>query len=90
MAGSRFPNRFERFVDTRKAGSITLDGVQLEVDKDGCIEAPFVYADTLASHGFLQVGGEAHTALMEAEKKAAAAKPAAEQQAAPAAPAKKR
>lgn len=56
MAQNRFPNSMAKFYDTRKAGSITIQGIELDTNEDGFVEAPANFAASMAPHGFMQEG----------------------------------
>lgn len=67
MAANKFPAQYEKFKDTRGSGTITIDGIELDVDSKGFIEAPVRYEDVLASHGFLRLNGPAYVAWERAK-----------------------
>ncbi len=56
---SKFPSSMAQYVDTRDAGSITIQGVELDTNEDKMVEAPANFAPEMEPHGFLLVGGTA-------------------------------
>lgn len=51
---SKFSQSDVTFKDTRKAGGISVRGIQVETDEDGFIEAPADLAKEIEPHGFIR------------------------------------
>jgi len=68
---NRFPSQYERYEDTRGAGGITVEGVELICDDKNCVEAPVRLEDTLASHGFYRINSALHVAWVKSKPKPA-------------------
>jgi len=66
---SRIPSTNVRYKDTYGSGVITVNGFELEVDKDGWIEAPATYEELLAPHGFVKENSLAHQTWAKAQAK---------------------
>jgi hypothetical protein len=49
---NKFPSATQTYKDTQKRGVIVIQGIQLESDDDGFIEAPTTFAKDLEPHGF--------------------------------------
>lgn len=48
------------YVDTRGAGGITIQGIELENDADGNVEAPAAFQAEMETHGYLMEGSKAY------------------------------
>lgn len=66
---NRVPNTYVRYRDTYGSGVITINGFELETDRDGFIEAPATYESELAPHGFLRENSPAHQKWAAAQAK---------------------
>ena len=71
---NKFPNTMTRYFDSRGAGSITIQGIELDSDEDGFVEAPGGFAKEMIPHGFLPENGPEHMAWKKENPPTAKAK----------------
>jgi hypothetical protein len=68
---SKFQQQEVTFFDDRGCGGVSVRGIYLETDSDGCVEGPADIEREIAPHGFVRVDRETAKRIM-AERKAAA------------------
>lgn len=66
MATKTFPNKMTRYLDTRKAGGITIQGIELDTDEDGFVEAPGGFVKEMIPHGFYPEGSPEYNEWVKA------------------------